>query len=242
MQSLPSVEGPVRTYPGANNIVREFPSIAALGLTGSFNVTEASLERQTGIIDRAFYRDAFAPLEGLSGDRRTTLEIRERVRQTWHKIGRPVARLWYELVVGLVERSIFLLIRNGVVEQPPAELDGVNFGLDFISPFALELKSQQAKAFQEWAGFVGEMEQVFPGAIDNVDSDDAIMRMGRTLGVNSEDLASEEQRAEKRQARALKEQQELALATAQTAGQAYGQTTGAPEEGSAAAAVMEAAQ
>ncbi|GAI20231.1 unnamed protein product, partial [marine sediment metagenome] len=210
------------------------------GLQGNFPVTEASLERQTGIIDRAFFRDAFSPLEGLTGDRRTTLEIRERVRQTWHKIGRPVARFWYELMTDLIERSILLLIRNGVAVAPPPELEGRNFNLDFISPFALELKSQQSRAFREWVGFVAEMEAVFPGAIDNVDSDDAIMRTGRTLGVNVEDMASEEQKDEKREARALQAQQQLELQAAQTAGQAYGQTTGAPEEGSPAAAVMEA--
>ncbi len=240
MQKLSSVEGPVRTFPGASNTVREMDSIKALGngMQGNFPITEKALERQTGIIDRAFFKNEFSPLEGLTGDRRTTLEIRERIRQTWHKIGPPVARIWFELMTGLIQRSILLLIRNGEVEQPPLELEGVGFGLEFVSPFALELRSQQSRAFQEWASIVGEMEQVFPGATDNVDSDDAIMRLGRTLGVNAEDMASEEQRTEKRELRIQKEQDALALQAAQVAGQAYGQTTGAPEEGSAAEALV----
>ena len=239
-ETLSSFEGKFRTFPGANNVVRELPSSKAVdqGLNGNFNITEASLDRQVGIIDRAFYKNAFAPIEDLTGDRRTTLEIRERVRGKWPKIGTPVARIWYEQVAPLVERSILLLIRNGVVERPPAELEGVNFGLEFVSPFALELRSQQSKAFQEWAFIVGELEGQFPGATDNVDSDDAIQRLGRTLGVNTEDMASEEQRTEKREARALKEQQALELATLQAGSQAYGQTTGAPEENSPAAALM----
>ncbi len=239
---LDSVDGDVRVAPGANNIVKVIPSIRALdgGLNGNFNITEKSLERQTGIIDRAFFKNAFSPLEDLTGDRRTTLEIRERIRQTWHKIGPPIARIWYEQIAGLVERSILLLIRHGEVEAPPAELEGAKFSLEFVSPFALELRSQQSRAFQEWAVVVGELEAFFPGATDNVDSDDAIMRMGRTLGVNAEDMASEEQRTEKREARALKARQELELATIQAGGQAYGQTTGAPEGGSPAEAAMEA--
>ncbi len=240
MDVLSSVDGPYRTFPGARNTVRELPSAKAVdsGLRGNFNITEASLDRQTGIIDRAFFKNAFDPIEDLTGDRRTTLEIRERIRSKWPKIGTPVARIWYEQIAPLVERSILLLIRNGVVGRPPAELEGVNFGLEFVSPFALELRSQQSKAFQEWALIVGELESVFPGATDNVDSDDAIQRLGRTLGVNTEDMASEEQRETKREARALKEQQQLELETLQAGGQAYGQTTAAPEEGSPAAAVM----
>ncbi len=240
METLSSFHGKFRTYPGARNVVREIPSSRAIdqGLNGNFNITEASLDRQTGLIDRAFFKNAFNPIEDLTGDRRTTLEIRERMRGKWPKIGNPVARIWYEMIAPLVERSILLLIRNGAVERPPAELEGANFGLEFVSPFALELRSQQSRAFQEWALVVGELESVFPGAVDNVDSDDAIQRLGRTLGVNTEDMASEEQRQEKRDARALKEQQALELATLTAGGQAYGQTTAAPEAGSAAELVM----
>ena len=240
MDVLYSFEGPYRTFPGARNNVASLPSAQAVdrGLNGNFNTTEESLDRQAAIISRAFMKNAFSPLEDLTGDRRTTLEIRERMRSTWPKIGTPVARLWYEQISPLVERSILLLIRHGAVPPPPPELQGVNFGLEFVSPFALELRSQQSKAFQEWAFIVGEMEERFPGATDNVDSDDAIQRLGRTLGVNTEDMASEEQRQEKRKERARKEQQQLELAALQAGGQAYGQTTGAPEEGSAAEAVM----
>ncbi len=239
-ETLSSFEGKYRTFPGANNVVREIPTSRAIdqGLNGNFNITEASLDRQTGIIDRAYFKNAFDPIEALKGDRRTTLEIRERIRSKFPMIGTPVARIWYEQIAPLVERSILLLIRNGAVERPPAELEGVGFGLEFVSPFALELRSQQSKAFQEWAIIVGELEAQFPGATDNVDSDDAIMRMGRTLGVNTEDMASEEQRIEKREKRALKEQQALELATLTAGGQAYGQTTTAPEEGSAAELVV----
>ncbi len=239
-ETLSSFNGQYRTFPGANNVVRELPSSRAVdqGLNGNFNITEASLERQTGIIDRAYFKNAFNPIDDLTGDRRTTLEIRERIRGTWPKIGNPVSRIWYEQIAPLVERSILLLIRNGVVEQPPAELSGAGFGLDFVGPFALELRSQQSKAFQEWAFIVGELEAQFPGATDNVDSDDAIMRLGRTLGVNTEDMSSEEQRGDKREARALKERQALELEMAQVAAPAYQSATKAPEPGSPAEALV----
>ncbi len=239
---LDSFDGPLRVTPGASNVVREMNSIKALdsGMNGNFPITEKALDRQQEIIHRAFFKTAFSPLEDLTGDRRTTLEIRERIRQTWHRIGPPVARVWYELLESCITRSILLLIRNGAVPPPPAELSGTNFGLEFVGPFALELRSQQAKAFQEWALFVGEMEATFPGATDNVDPDDAIMRMGRTFGVNTEDMASEEEREEKRRIRQAEKEAQLALQMAQVGGQAYGQTTGAPEEGSPAEALMNA--
>ena len=240
---LESFDGPYRVTPGAKNIVNEHPAGKAIDsdMNGNFPITEASLDRQQAIVDRAFFRDAFSPLENLTGDRRTTLEIRERIRQTWHKIGPPVARVWYELLESCITRSILLLIRNRVVPQPPSELQGVNFGLEFVGPFALELRSQQAKAFQEWVLFVGEMEAVFPGAVDNVDPDDAIVRMGRTFGVNAEDIASDEEREEKRKIRQADKEAALALQMAQVGGQAYQGATKAPESGSPAELIMETA-
>ena len=240
MDVLDTVEGAYRTFPGARNTVREIPSarMVDVGLNGNFTITEKSLDRQTGLVNRAFFKDAFSPLEDLTGDRRTTLEVRERIKGTWPRIGNPVARIWYEQIAPLVERSIMLLIKNGVVAPPPQELQGVSFGLEFVSPFALELRSQQSKAFQEWAYIVGELEAVFPGAVDNVDSDDAIQRLGRTLGVNTEDMASEEQRMAKREERARQMAQQEALALAQAGAPAYQSATKAPEEGSPAAALM----
>ena len=237
---LSSFDGHYRVTPGARNEVTVMPSSRMVddGRTGNYPVSDDVVEKMRSIIDRAFFRDAFSPLEDLTGDRRTTLEIRERIRQTWHKIGPPVARVWYELLDKCMTRSILLLIRNGAVPQPPPELEGVNFGLEFVGPFALELRSQQAKAFQEWVAFVGGMESVFPGAVDNVDSDDAVMRMGKTFGVNTEDISSKEERDEKRRIRAEKEAAQLALQMATVGGQAYGQTTASPEEGSPAEAIM----
>lgn len=240
MEVLESFDGPYRVTPGAKNVVQVLPSAKAIdsNMNGNFPINEASLDRQQKIVDRAFFRDAFSPLDELTGDRRTELEIRERIKSKWHQIGPPVTRIWYEQLEPCITRSMLLLIRNGVVPPPPAELQGVNFGIEFVGPFALELRSQQAKAFQEWVTFVGSMESVFPGAIDNVDPDDAIMRMGRTFGVNAEDMSSEEERTEKRRIRQEKEDEARALAAIQAGGQAYGQTTAAPEEGSPAEVVM----
>lgn len=236
-----NVEGDVNTKPGAVNEVSEIGSIRAIegNALGNFPITEKSLDRQTEIIHRAFFRNAFSPLEDLTGDRRTTLEIRERIKQSWPKIGPPVSRIWTELLSPLITRSIMLLIRNGEIPLPPQELQGTNFGIEFVGPFALELRSQQAKAFQEWASFVGSMEEVFPGAVDNVDPDDAIMRMGRTFGVNTEDMATEEERLAKRQSRIEQQAKMEQVQAIESASNAYGKGTKAPEEGSAVKKIME---
>jgi hypothetical protein len=234
------VESPVDKNPGGENIVSRIGSIKALDMNmlGNFNITEKDLDRQTALIHRAWYRDAFNPLDELTGDRRTTLEIRQRIKQTWHKIGPPIARVWYEQLTKCIRRSVLLLIRNGDIPYPPYELWDSDFGIEFVGPFALEMRSQQAKAFQEWSAWVASLEEAFPGASDNVDIDDAIMRAGRTMGVNTEDMSTEEERAAKRQKRDELERIAIEAQQEEIAAKAYNQGTKAPEKGSASEKLM----
>jgi len=236
------VEGPVKVMPGALNWVETMDNIKALdsAMNGNFPITEQSLDRQTGIIDRAFFKQAFDPLADLKGDRRTTLEIQERIRGTLKKLGPPVGRLWLELLTKTLERSVLELIRNRDVEPPPAELTRVNFGIEYVGPLALALKSEQARGFQEWLNFVGQAHAQFPekNVDDNIDFDDAIPRMGRTFGVNIEDMATVEERDAKREKRAKDIQEQKAMMAAQAAGKAYKDASGSPGEGSPAEAVM----
>lgn len=236
------VEGKIKTMPGGLNWVTEMDNIKALdsAMNGNFPITEQSLDRQTGIIDRAFYKHAFDPLADLKGDRRTTLEIQERIRGTLKKLGPPVGRLWLELLTKTLERSVLELIRNRDVEPPPAELTRIDFGIEYVGPLALALKSEQARGFQEWLNFVGQANVAFPDQHidDNIDFDDAIPRMGRTFGVNIEDMATEEEISAKREARAQDLQEQKAMMAAAAASKAYKDASGKAEEGSPAEAVM----
>ena len=235
------IEGEVNLSPGGRTHVTEDGAVQAIppGVIGNFPITEKSLEYVTNIIHRAFFKNAFSPLEDLTGSNRMTeLEVRERIRSVLPKIGPPVGRVWVELLDKLLTRSILLLIRNGEIERPPVELAGQNFGIEYVGPFALALRSSQAKGFQEWVTFVGAMSSVFPDAPDNVDSDDAIIRMGQTFGVNVEDMATVDERDAKRKKRAQDEQQIKMAQAMQVASEAYGKTTKSPEQGSPAKQLM----
>jgi hypothetical protein len=77
---LESFEGDVDVTPNANNWVQEIGSIKAIddGLRGNFPIGKDILEMQRQLVKDAFFSNAFAPLTDLTGDRRTTLEIRQR--------------------------------------------------------------------------------------------------------------------------------------------------------------------
>ena len=242
LEVLESFEGEVSVIPGATNFVTEKNTIAAIqqNALGNFPVGKDIIEMQRQIIKDAFFSNAFAPLTDLTGDRRTTLEIRQRVQESFKKIGSPIGRIQTELFTPMIERVFNLLLQNGRIPPPPPEIAAGGFKGEYVGPLSLALKSSEVEAAQQWTAIIAEISQIEEGAVDHIDFDDMIPRMARTFGVNEEDIASKEQVEAKREARRVIREQQLALQAAQTAGQANQGLSKAPEEGSPAEALLNA--
>ncbi|KKN75814.1 hypothetical protein LCGC14_0376900 [marine sediment metagenome] len=231
---LESFEGEYDTTPGARNNVMELPSSRVDERNfGNFPVGKDSLTMERQVIKDAFFHDAFAPLTDLSGDRRNELEIRQRIQEAFRRIG-AVGRIEAELFTPLIVRSFNLLVRNGVIPPPPPELQGQNLKVVYMGPLSLAQQNAEVTASQQWVGLLAETAEALPGVMDNVDADSTARRWGRVLGVNEEDIASEEDVQAKREARQDEARRNQALEAAKIAGDVYGKTQKAPEEGSGA--------
>jgi len=232
---LSTFEGEYDTTPGGRNDVTDLPSsYVDPNNFGSFPVNKDIVEMQRQLVRQAFFDDAFAPVTGLTGDRRNELEIQQRIQEAFRRVGSPIGRIETELFTPLITRSYMLLVRNGRIQPAPEVMRDQNIKVVYRGLLSLAQQDAEVRASQQWIAVVGEMEAIMPGSIDNIDQDDAIRRIGRALGVNEEDIASMEQVKAKREERRAELERQQALEAAQVAAGAYGQTTKAPEEGSAA--------
>ena len=236
---LDEFTGVYKTFPGARNNVMSIETARPhQGQQGNFPIVKDVLEMERGVIREAFYHDAFAPLSGLTGDRRNELEIRQRIMESFRKIGSPIGRLESELFTPLLTRCYYLLVRSGVIEPPPAELQGRKLKITYLGPLSLAQQNSEVTASQQWIATGKEMEDspsgAFAGVADNINMDKAFRRMGRVFGVNEDDIRPEDERDALREQRQRQIAQQQALEAAQVAGGVYGQTTKAPEKGSAA--------
>jgi len=229
-----SFDGNVDLTPAAQNIVMQMDAIAPInmGANGMFPVTKEILEYYREEIRQGMFKNAFEALTALSGDRRTTTEIIERLKEGMKKLSKPLGRLFIELLNPCITRSILLLIRNGVVARPPAELQGAAFKLEFINPLALALRDQQARGAQYWVAAGAEMEALFPGLKDNVDYDKLDRDLGESLGVKTEHIRPVRERDEIRRIRQEQQEAQQEAAMASVAAEGYGKMTKAPEPGS----------
>jgi len=238
MEILVEFEGTYKTFPGARNEVMTLPSAGVVqGIQGNFPITKDTLEFERQVIKDAFYHDAFAPLSGLTGDRRNELEIRQRIMESFRKIGTPIGRLESELFTPQLTRGYHLMVRNGAFPPPPPELQGRKLKIVYKGPLSLAQQNSEATASQQVISIVVEAEKAstsFAGALDNFNVDKVVRRWARIEGMNEDDLATIEEIEAKREQRRQDIERQRSLEAAQVAAGAYGQTTKAPEKGSAA--------
>lgn len=244
LEVLESFDGKVIMEATALHHVVERDTIKAidLGARGAYPVSKDALEAQRDIIKEAFLKNALEQISSLTGDRRTTVEIFARLKEGFKKLSQPIGRVFTELLSPDISRVVKLLIRNGQVQQPPPQLQKVN--IKYTGPLALALQDQHVEAFDIWLDMVARMDEVRQDQLDrpsdNIDFDESARDIGRFMGVKESHVKPRAKRDAERQARAEAAQQRQALETAQALAQGYGQTTKAPESGSAAEQLQEA--
>lgn len=244
VEVLDTFEGMVRMFPGARNDVQQLNTIHAIEqqALGNFPITKQIVEDQRELIHKAFFRDVFWNLGSLTGDRRTRLEIQERIQEGLQRLALPVARIQTELYKPNITRSVLLLIRNGKIPYPPPEVQGREMGIEYEGRLVLALKQQQARAFTQFVNtIVAPLAAVYPDSLDTVSFDRALPDIARAHGVKTEHLATEEEIQAKREARAKQAALAQAAQIAQTAGDVYQKGITAPQEGSPSKALVEAA-
>ena len=131
-----------------------------------------------------------------------------------------------------------LLIRWGRIPKPPPEAIGQNYGIEYVGPLALALQNQQAQGFVRWAGDAIQLAEAFPAVLDLVNIDSGFRRYGENLGVNVDDVNSDETVAALRQARAEQAAQKQAVENAALQAKTFKDTSATPEAGSPAAELV----
>lgn len=253
-----SFEGDLDLRPGAINKSIKTDSVKSLlGALGNPLQLEQNIKDLRDMVHEAFYVNVFTPITPLQGTHRTAEEMQARQQEGLQQLASPISRLESEGMSPLLMRCIMLLIRNGRIPTPPPELlkvigrtattiqvdvDASQLGIEYLGPMALALRNQQARGFQGFAANLMQMAPVLPEVLDFLNLDNAIPRLAQLTGVNSADVSTADQVAAKRQARAKAQQQQAMMQAAQVGGKAYKDATKAPESGSAAEALMEAAK
>jgi len=228
--------------PDARNYVSQLGSIApiAAGATGNFPVTMEILQFYQNIIrNDGFYNDIFGQFRALKGDRRVTLELELRNQEGLDQLVSAVSNVESEYFTPQLTRCVLLLLRNGRIPPPPAELQGANFGIEYMGKLAMAAKQYQARGFVQFSQFAVNFKDVYPGIEDIINVPRTVTDVALAMGMKVEHLNTPEEMQAIRDKREQNFEMMKQMAAMQAQSQAYKNTQSAPEAGSPAAQQMQ---
>lgn len=167
-------------------------------------------------INQAFFADIFMMISQLD-DVRSATEIVERKQEKLLMLGPVLERLHDELLDPAIDRVFNIMLANGLLPQPPAELRGQMLDIDYISTLAQAQKAAETGSIDRITGFVGGLAGAKPEVLDKIDFDAAVDEYGEALGISPRIILASDQVAQARAARAQAMQQQQAMAATQQA-------------------------
>jgi len=186
---------PVRTTPAGLNFFRtglaDNNMIRALETKGNPQLGLDMINATREQILRAFYQDRLK----LQKEKveMTRFEAEERAQENLRMMSPVTARIEYEFLNLVVERTIRIRAKQGFLRTPPATAGNrVSLKTEYVSPLARAQKSGEAFAVQQAINLMAPLAQADPTVLHNFDGDVIARSTPKWFGLPAKVLRSPE--------------------------------------------------
>lgn len=162
-------------------------------------------------IHRAFYEDLFLMLANSDRRQITAREIEERHEEKLLALGPVLEQLNQDLLDPLIDVTFDIMLRQGLIPEPPEEVQGMALKVEYISVMAQAQKLVGIAGIERFAGFVGNIVAQTQNMelLDKVDADQMIDEYGDAVGISPRIIRSDEEVDEIRSNRAAAQQAQV---------------------------------
>lgn len=193
LQKDANVQGNVHNIPGGVTTVSS--NVPNAGVRALYEVDprldafELSIDNLHKRIDRHFFADLFLMINGMdtmgSNPQKTAFEIAERKAEKMMMLGPILHKLTEELHDPLVENQFYIMLENGLFPEPPAELEGQELKIQYISILAQAQRAVGITSIERVLGYVMNASQVYPEAKHYFSVGESIKQVADMEGIPS---------------------------------------------------------
>lgn len=216
-----NADPPMNVPPGMKNAstapgVRNFQVNATEKITATVDITPNTSGTLLLIQDvrrqiiEGLFNDIFRALALAPSEKMTATEVLERVSEGLRLLGPVLERLQFEFLDPIIDRIFSILLRIGLLPEPPAELEGEVLKVEYISPLAQAQKAVGLDSINKLIGIGQAMAQMNPSVLDNLDFDSLINIYSDLAGVSPTAMHSDDEIALIREDRARRQAAALA--------------------------------
>lgn len=173
------------------------------------------------LVQSAMYTDLFLAITLADPRQATVPEIIERREEKILMLGPVLQNHRDGLIKPVIDRTFYIMMRQGMLPPPPPELEGVDLKVELVGLLAQALKAVASGGIERFTGFVGGLAKLqadagsSPDILDKVDWDQAADEYAISLGVPPTIVRSDDAVAEIRAGRAQQQQAQAQAAAAQ---------------------------
>ena len=211
----------VRTQPGGLTVIRagvfKDDPVRPLQTGAAFGITEQLIAQRQQAVKNAFYSQM---LQLFEDPRMTATQVLELSSQAQRLMAPMLGRLENELLEPMVDRVFGICMRRGKFLPIPEALRGSSIEVEYVSPVLRAQRTSEARSVLELWNAAQLMSQIDPTVLDNLSADTSIRSIAEALAVPVGVIRRKEDVLELRQAKAeqiaQEQQQQQALAVAET--------------------------
>jgi hypothetical protein len=169
-------------------------------------------------IRKVFFNDVFQVISQFeTRSNVSATEIDARRSEALIMLGPVLERIQHELLSPTIERVFAVMSRAGVLPPPPAEIQGANIDIEYISMLLQAQLASATSGIERTLQMAGSLAGLDPGVMDNIDTDFALAKYSTLMNNDPRIIRSPQQLQQIRQMRAQQQQQEQQNAMADRA-------------------------
>lgn len=200
----------------------------------------ADIEDIRALVEEAMYVNLFMAITRADPRNASVPEIDARRAEQILGLGPMLQNHRDGLIKPLIDRTFYIMMRQGRLPPPPPEMEGMDLKIEMIGSLHQALKAIQSTGLERFSGFVGSLAKLQtdagaePTILDKLDFDQVADEMGIALGVPPTILRSDDSVAEIREQRQAQQAEQQALANAEQEANALNSAAGAAKQASEA--------
>lgn len=179
----------------------------------------ADIQDTRQIIDRAYFVDLFMMLQSINTRSMPVEAVIEMKEEKLLMLGPVLERLNDEGLNPLIDRAFAMMVRKNMLPPAPDVMQGMPLRVEYISVMAQAQKSIGLSSLSQSVGFIGQLAQFKPEALDKLNVDQAIDSFAEMSGVSATVVLPQEQVDQIRKDRAQQQAQQQAMQMGMAAAQ-----------------------
>lgn len=184
-------------------------------------------ERCRERINETWYKNLFISLLDSTRRQMTAREVEERHQEKLLAVGPVLASIETDFLAPLIDITFAIMERQGLLPEPPEEIQGMDLKVEFISIMAQAAKLAAGGNIERFLLTVAEIVKAKPEAGDKLDFDNTIDALAEVYSVPPDIVISDEKVALIREARAELQARQESVLQAQAAAKAAKDLSGA---------------